>query len=129
MQMSATATTPEDAIRLVAAAMHDGRIDDALSLYEADAVFLPQPDAAPVSGHDAIRDALTAFAALKPTMTADIRKVVTTGGIATVLNTWHLDGTTPDGDSVAMDGTSADVMRRRPDGTWGILIDDPWGTG
>jgi hypothetical protein len=22
---------------------------------------------------------------------------------------------------------SADVMRRRDDGSWGILVDDPWG--
>jgi hypothetical protein len=26
-----------------------------------------------------------------------------------------------------MAATSADVLRRRPDGSWGIVIDDPWG--
>ena len=26
-----------------------------------------------------------------------------------------------------MPTTPADVMRRRADGTWGLLIDDPWG--
>jgi len=26
-----------------------------------------------------------------------------------------------------MAAKSADVLRRRPDGSWGILIDDPWG--
>jgi hypothetical protein len=26
-----------------------------------------------------------------------------------------------------MEATSADVLRRRPDGSWGIVIDDPWG--
>jgi uncharacterized protein (TIGR02246 family) len=121
------ATTPDEAIRLFAAALQDGRIDDALALYEPDAVFVPQPAAPPISGHDAIRAALAGFAALRPTMTADVRKVVTAGEIATVLNAWQLRGTTPAGDPVAMAGTSADVMRRRPDGTWGILIDDPWG--
>jgi hypothetical protein len=27
-----------------------------------------------------------------------------------------------------MAATSADVLRRRGDGSWGIVIDDPWGT-
>lgn len=126
--MSTTAAmTPDEVIAMFAAAMHDGRIDDALALYEPEAVFLPQPDASPISGHDAIRAALTGFAALRPTMTADIRKVVTAGEIATVLNSWQLRGTTAAGEPVVLAGNSADVMRRRADGTWGILIDDPWG--
>ncbi len=128
MQTTA-ATTPDEVIQLLAAALHDGRVDDALALYEADAVFVPQLDAPPIGGRDAIRAALADFTALRPTMTADVRKVVSAGEIATVLNTWHLRGTTPAGEPVAMTGTSADVMRRRPDGTWGILIDDPWGVG
>jgi uncharacterized protein (TIGR02246 family) len=120
------ATTPEEVIALFAAAVHDGRIDDAMALYESDAVFVARPDMPPISGHDAIRAALTEFAALRPTMTADIRRVVTSGEIATVLNAWQLHGTTPSGEPVVMSGTSADVMCRRQDGTWGILIDDPW---
>jgi ketosteroid isomerase-like protein len=46
--------------------------------------------------------------------------------VATVVNNWRLSGSAPDGTPVSMSGTSADVMRHRPDGTWGILIDDPW---
>jgi len=125
--MDTTASSPADVIATFAAAMHTGRIDDALSLYEPDAVFVPKPDAEPVSGPAAIRAALAQFAALKPTMTSDIRKVVRAGEVATVLNAWQLHGTAPDGTPVQMAGTSADVMRRRPDGSWGILIDDPWG--
>jgi uncharacterized protein (TIGR02246 family) len=125
--MPKSSSTPEQVIHMFASAMGDGRADDAVALYEADAVFLPAPDATPITGLEAIREALSGFAALRPTMSADIRKVVTAGDTATVLNAWHLRGTTPDGDPVEMSGTSADVLRRRPDGTWGILIDDPWG--
>jgi ketosteroid isomerase-like protein len=46
--------------------------------------------------------------------------------VALVLNRWSMQGEGPDG-PVAMSGTSTDVLRRRPDGTWGVLIDDPWG--
>jgi hypothetical protein len=55
-------TTPADVITDFAAALPDGRLDDALARYEPDAAF-----------------------------------------------------------------TSADVLRRRPDGTWGLLIDNAWG--
>lgn len=125
--MPVTAAAPAEVVTLLADALQDGRVNDALSLYEDDAVFIPQPGSQPITGHDAIRDALTRFAALRPVMTADIRQVVTAGDVATVLNTWQLHGTTPDGEPIDMSGASADVMRRRADGTWGILIDDPWG--
>ncbi|MGH8869927.1 MAG: YybH family protein [Actinomycetes bacterium] len=125
--MPATAHAPEDVVALFAAALHEGDVDDALSLFESDAVFVAQPDGPPLTGHDAIRDALTQFTAMKPTMTSHIHKVVSTGDVATVLNTWRLKGSTPSGELIDMAGTSADVMRRRADGTWAILIDDPWG--
>jgi uncharacterized protein (TIGR02246 family) len=120
-------TMPADVISSFAAALHDGRLDDAVALYEPDAVFVPQPGAEPLHGTEAIRAALAQFTALRPTLTADIRKVVHAGDIATVLHAWQLDGTAPDGSPLRLNGTSADVMRRRADGTWGLLIDDPWG--
>ena len=120
-------TTPAQVITDFAAALHDGRLDDAVALYEPDAAFIPQPGAEPLHGLDQIRAALAGFAALRPTLTPDIRKVVQAGDIATVLNSWTLDGTAPDGSALRLSGTSADVMRRRPDGTWALLIDDPWG--
>ena len=120
-------STPADVITEFAAALHDGRLDDAVALYEPDAAFIPQPGAEPLHGLDQIRAALAGFAALRPTLTPDIRKVVQAGDIATVLNAWTLDGTSPDGSALRLSGTSADVMRRRPDGTWALLIDDPWG--
>jgi uncharacterized protein (TIGR02246 family) len=125
--MPVTAGTPAEVIAEFAAAMRDGRVEEALALYEPDAVFIPQPGAQPVSGPDAIGAALAQFAALRPVLSADVRKVVRAGNVATVHNTWQLTGTSPDGTPVQMGGTSADVMRLRPDGTWGILIDDPWG--
>jgi uncharacterized protein (TIGR02246 family) len=125
--MLVTAGTPEDVIAIFNEALRDGRVNDALALYEPDAVFIAQPGGQLLTDREAIRDALTQFAALKPTMSADIRKVVHAGDVATVLSTWRLHGAAADGTPVRMGATSADVMRRRPDGSWGILIDDPWG--
>jgi ketosteroid isomerase-like protein len=126
--MTVTAASPAELISLFADAMHDGRIDDAIGLYEPDATFYPAPDAAPVHGLDQIAHALQQFAALRPTMTGTVLRVTAAADIATVHNSWSLTGTAPDGAAVTMSATSADVMRRRADGSWGILIDDPWGT-
>lgn len=55
------------------------------------------------------------------------RKVLRAGDTALVANRWTLTGTAPDGSPVEMAATSADVLRRRADGSWGIVIDDPSG--
>lgn len=103
-----------------------GDLDGALALYEPEATFAPQPGQQ-VTGLEAIRAALEQFAALRPTLTGEVEKVLEAGDVALVTNRWTLRGTGPDGAPLEMAGVSADVMRRRPDGTWGILIDDPWG--
>jgi ketosteroid isomerase-like protein len=48
------------------------------------------------------------------------------GGVALVVNRWSLRGQGPEG-PVEMGGRSADVLRRQGDGSWRVLIDDPWG--
>ncbi|HEX2104958.1 MAG TPA: nuclear transport factor 2 family protein, partial [Solirubrobacteraceae bacterium] len=105
-----------------------GDLDGALALYEPQATFAPQPGEQ-VSGHEAIRGALAQFAALRPTLTGEVEKVLEADGVALVANRWTLTGTGPDGAPLEMGGVSADVMRRQPDGTWRILVDDPWGAG
>jgi len=63
---------------------------------------------------------------MRPNLSSRIRSVVIAGDVATVINDWQLEGTAADGSTVHMAATTADVMRRRSDSTWGIMIDDPW---
>jgi uncharacterized protein (TIGR02246 family) len=126
MSSTIVATSPSEVITALSSALRDGRVADALALYEPDAVFVPQPKAAPIAGRVAIQKALSQFAAMRPHMTSNIRSVVVAGDMATVINDWQLSGTAPDGSSVSLAAISADVMRRRADNTWGILLDDPW---
>ncbi|HET8821299.1 MAG TPA: SgcJ/EcaC family oxidoreductase [Thermoleophilaceae bacterium] len=121
-----TETTPEATIERFSRHLAAGDLDSMVALYEPDATFAPQPGES-VSGRDAIRAALDGFLAVKPRMTGRIEKVLRAGDTALVANRWSLSGTAPDGQPVSMGGTSADVLRRRPDGSWGIVIDDPWG--
>jgi uncharacterized protein (TIGR02246 family) len=123
MDTTGPGTTIERFSELLAAGDLDGMVD----LYEPDATFAPQPGES-VTGRDQIRTALGGFLAVQPRMTGRIEKVLEAGDTALVANRWSLTGTAPDGTAVEMAGTSADVLRRRPDGSWGIVIDDPWGT-
>jgi uncharacterized protein (TIGR02246 family) len=117
---------PETVTERFSQLLAEGDLDAMVELYEPDATFAPQPGES-VSGRDAIRSALDAFLAVQPRMTGTIEKVLRAGDTALVANRWSLTGTSPDGSPVEMGATSADVLRRRPDGSWGIVIDDPWG--
>jgi uncharacterized protein (TIGR02246 family) len=117
---------PEAVIEQFAELLAEGDLEGMLNLYEPDAAFAPQPGES-VTGRDEIRAALESFLAVTPRMNGTIEKVLQAGDTALVANRWRLTGTSPDGSPVEMAGTSADVLRRRPDGSWGIVIDDPWG--
>ena len=129
MQTTTTTTTTSTSagtVETFARLLGEGDLDGAVALYEPDAVFLPDP-ATSVTGTEAIREALAGFFALQPTLTGDVQRVVEAGDTALVVNAWTLRGTLPDGTAVEQEGRSADILRRRPDGTWGLLVDDPWG--
>ena len=112
--------TPDATIAAFADCLAAGDLDRAVALYEDDAVFQPAPDAPLVRGRDAIREALAGFMAARPTLTGEIVKVHEVGDTALVVNRWTLE-------PLGLSGTSADVLRRRPGGDWGIVVDDPWG--
>src|SRR5262245_55651427 len=118
---------PESTVKRFSELLVEGDLEGMLDLYEPDAAFAPQPGDA-VTGRDEIRAALESFVAVRPRMEGTIDMVIEAGDTALVANSWRLSGTAPDGSPVKMAATSADVLRRRPDGSWGILIDDPWGT-
>jgi uncharacterized protein (TIGR02246 family) len=124
--MAIPAHSPEAIIDRFADLLAEGDLDALVDLYEPDAAFAAQPGAV-VVGRSAIRQALEPFVALRPRMVGAIEKVVTAADTALVINRWRLTGSQPDGTAVEMAGTSSDVLRRRPDGSWAIVIDDPWG--
>jgi uncharacterized protein (TIGR02246 family) len=124
--MTTSAHTPQDTIRRFSALLAAGDLDALVDLYEPDAAFAPRPGEA-VSGRGAIREALRPFLALEPRMTGEVERVLIAGETALVANRWTLAGRQPDGSPIELGGLSADVLRRRKDGSWGIAIDDPWG--
>lgn len=119
-----------DALEAVARfveAMNQGNVEAALSLYEPDAAMVVKPGVV-ATGTAALRQALAGFAALKPSLTSEVERVVEAGDVALYCARWNLRGTDPAGKPVQMSGRSSDVLRKQPDGTWRIAVDNPWGT-
>jgi uncharacterized protein (TIGR02246 family) len=120
------ARTPNEFHDVFAATFNAGDLDAVVALFEPDAVLAPQPGQI-VKGHVAIREALKGFFALKPRIALQLRKAFESGDIALLCSTWTLTGTAPTGDPVQLAGQTTDVIRRQPDGTWLLIIDNPYG--
>jgi len=119
-------STPEGVLDQFVALLGAGDLDATLDLFADGAAFLPDPTSV-VTGADRIRAGLAGFFAIRPTLTPGRRHVVVAGDTALVVHDWQLRGALPDGTPVEQQGRAVDVLRRRPDGTWRLLIDDPWG--
>ncbi len=119
------ATTPELMYRVFTDAFNTGDLDRMLTLYEADAALVAQPGQV-LAGTEQIRAALQGFLALNGRLSMEPGVVVQTGELALASTRWSLAGSGPDG-PINLAGTSADVLRRAPDGGWRYVIDQPWG--
>ena len=127
MTIVETAASPEHLMRIFADRAAGGDAAGLLALYEPDAVFEPQLGVV-LRGRDQIGQALEGLAAMKPRIEYnDASDVVIVGGIALVSNAWTMSALLPDGSMHREAGVSADVLRRQPDGSWLVLIDQPRG--
>ena len=120
------ARTPEELDTLFAQALNAGNLDALVALYEPQASLMPSPGKI-VVGTAAIREALAAFVAGKPSMTLTPRVVSQTGDVALVTAAWQLTMTGPDGKPAQVSGHSVEVVRRQAAGHWLFAIDMPFG--
>jgi len=121
------AFAPAEVIVLFAKHISDSNIDEVMALYEPEATYVTM-SGEPLRGAQ-IRQHFERLTALRPQMSGEMGKVIEAGEVALVSNHWQFTGQRPGGQPVQTGGTSAVVLRRRTDGTWGVLIDDPWGAG
>ena len=119
-----TATSPERLMELFSERVRDRDLDALMLLYEPDAVFLPSSGGM-LTGRGEIRGGLAELLSLEPVMNVHVVQVLSTGDTALVVNEWSMTGTAPDGSEMRQGGTSTDVVRRQPDGSWLVLIDHP----
>jgi ketosteroid isomerase-like protein len=81
-----------------------------------------------VKGIENIRQRLQSFINMNGKIDSKVSGVIQTSDIALVNTEWSFNGTGPDGKSVTITGKATDVVRQQSDGTWRILVDNPWGT-
>ena len=103
-----------------------GDVDGVLELYEPTATFVTEPGK-PVSAHAAIREAILGFLALGGTFTMESRFLAQTDEVAQLASVWALSTKNADGSPLELSGVGTEVVRRQADGTWKLVIDNPWG--
>lgn len=116
----ATARAPEQVHALFAAYATAGDVDGLVSLFEPDALLIPQPGVE-ARGPQQLRDACAALGAMGARFDVRTDAVHVSGDLALMTNTWT--ATTPTGDTFG--GRTTEVVRRQPDGRWLAVIDDP----
>lgn len=117
------ASTPEQLHTLFADRANAGDLEGLLALYAPDAGYAAE--GAPAVGREAVRDVLAGFLAMQPRLEMTTRKVVVVGELALLSNEWRATVPGADGSAIELAGTTAEVARRQPDGTWLYVIDDP----
>lgn len=119
--------TPEEVLRSVTECINTGNVDSLMTLYESDACFASQPGQF-IKGRDGIRQSIQEFINMSGKLESKIKRVFQASNLALVISKWSFNGTGPDGNPVNLASTATDVLRQQPDGTWRVIIDNPWGT-
>lgn len=87
-------------------------------------MFMPQPGPDTISGKAALREDLKGFIETKGNLKILTTSAFQNGDIALTHTHWRLE--IPGADP--LEGKTAEVIRRQPDGTWKYVIDNPWGS-
>ena len=95
--------------------------------YETAGVFV-QEDGQLVRGAEAMEETLAGFLAKSPRLEIQVSKTIDIGDLVVNAQKWTLTGTAPGGAPIVMEGSGFDVMRRQTDGSWRMILDNPWGT-
>ena len=118
-----TADTAQEVHAVLREAVNRGDIDALMAIYEDDATLLVPQGGPSAHGRDEIRAMMAPVLAARPHMTSTVVETLVGDGWALTHVRWELRG--DGGSDTALAGRGTVVSRRRPDGTWGIVVDDP----
>lgn len=98
-----------------------------LALNAPDSIFVPAPGQ-PVQGTEAVTGALEHFLSLGLPIEMTVRHTFSTNGVGLAIADWKLEGNGPDGNPVALGGSTSDVAVYSDESGWLFAIDNPFGT-
>jgi uncharacterized protein (TIGR02246 family) len=119
------AHTPEEVHAVLEDVFNRSDVDAYMAIHEDDATVVVPPDGQQLHGPDAIRAAIEPLFAMSLRLTSTVRMTVSNGDLALTHARWELVGTAPGHATMRLAGNGTVVSRRRPDGTWGIVFDNP----
>jgi ketosteroid isomerase-like protein len=119
--------TPKEFLKSYVGKFNPKNVSSLIDMYETDACFQVQPGQ-DVKGLENIRQSLRGFIDMNGNLQSNIKGVIQAGNLALVDTEWSFSGTGPDGKPINIGGKATDVLRQQSDGTWRIVIDNPWGS-
>ena len=119
--------TPKELLSSYVEKFNLRNVSSLMNMYEPDACFVVQPTQV-VTGIENIRQNLQSFIDMNGNLETKVTGVIQTSNLALVNTEWSFKGTGPDGKPINVAGRAVDLLRQQQDGTWRILIDNPWGT-
>ena len=115
-----------EAVEAMTAAFHAGDIEGVMAAYEPRATIAFAPGVGE-SDRVAQRSGFQSFFAVHPKFSYAGHDVLVAGDLAVHFAPWKMTGEAPDGAKIEQRGLSVAVLRRQADGTWKMVIDNPYG--
>jgi ketosteroid isomerase-like protein len=119
--------TPEELLNLQVEEFNKGNVSFLMTLYEKDACFASKPGQI-VKDLESIRQNLQSFIDMGGKLEARAKRVLQASDLALIITEWSINGTEPDGKPINLTGRGTVILRQQSDGTWLMVIENPWGT-
>src|SRR6476660_861083 len=108
-------------------AFNAGDIEATVACYEPQGCFVSKSGRA-ARGTAELHEVYRITFSNKPQMKFDIRKVIPAGDdLALVIVSWT--SVLSSDEAKVLSGTATDIVRRQADGTWKLVLDNPYGIG
>lgn len=119
--------SPEHAVELLDRAFNEGNLEVILSFYEESAVVVAADPPRFLRGSAELRSFFAGAIGSKLVAKQIKTRVIEADGVALFVSRWSLSPRNHDSAAATRTFVATSVFRRQSDGTWKILIDNPFG--